>query len=890
MYCINPSDILEEYSINNKKCKYYSLSKLEKCGYKISHLPYSLRILLESTFRNFDGDKINEKHINTLLNWRPNDSHSVEIPFLPTRIILQDYTAVPLLVDLAAMREHIVRLNLDPNLIDSNIPVDVIIDHSLQTDYTSVHNAAELNMKLEISRNLERFKFLKWASKSFKNIKILPPGLGIVHQINLEFLAKGIFNKNNIFYPDSVIGSDSHTTMINGLGILGWGVGGIEAESVMLGNPLYISIPEIIGVNLSGNRREGVTATDIVLTISQILRKENVVGKIIEYFGDGVSYLSIPDRATIANMAPEYGATMGLFYVDDQTINYYRLTNRPKELLDQIENYYKNQNLFNLNHEKITYSKIININLNEIQPCISGPHRPQDRIDLSNVKETFANLLFQKKENGGFNKTHLIKNSIVNDGDIIVAAITSCTNTSNPNLLVTAGLLAKKAVTKGLKLNQNIMASITPGSRAVSAYLKKLGLQEYLDKLGFYNAGYGCAACVGNIGKIDEDILDNINSNNIIACAILSGNRNFEARIHPKLRANFLMSPPLVIAYAIAGNILKDVYNEPLGYDNFDNAIFLKDIWPSEEEVSLLSMSANNVNIYKETYSENFIYLNPLWNEIQAPNQSTYQWENNSTYIAEPPFFHTVESNTCLPDIYSAKVLMVLGDSVTTDHISPAGPIPKNSIAGIFLREKNVSETELNSYGSRRGNHEIMLRGAFSNERLKNKLIDEEGSLTIHYPSSEVMSIYDAAIKYGKEKTPLIIIAGKEYGIGSSRDWAAKCTKLLGIKAIIAESFERIHKSNLIGMGILPCSLIYPSKINLTDLKNDMTFDIIHIEDSIEQKKPATLVVHKKNGITEYLPLLIHINNESEINYVKNGGILPTTLKNIISLSMEYSC
>lgn len=882
-YVVNSSDII---NLNKGEFTFFSLKKLENQGVNIARLPYSIRIILESALRNFDQKKITEDHILSLIKWAPNGERTKEIPFVASRVVLQDYTGVPLLADLAAMRECTEEYNIHPTLIEPLVPVDLVIDHSLQTNYTNRPDAVKLNMELEFSRNGERYEFMKWGGNAFDSFKVVPPGVGIVHQVNLEYLAKGILANNKICYPDTVIGTDSHTTMINGLGIVGWGVGGIEAESAMLGQPVYMLEPDVIGVHLHGKINSGITTTDIVLTLTEILRKENVVGKFVEYYGAGAKELSVPDRATIANMAPDYGATMGLFLVDEKTVDYYLQTGREAALVEDIKSYYQAQNLFDLDYSQIVYSKVINVDLSKIVPCISGPKRPQDRIELKNVKSKFTQLLATPIKEGGYDKKPSNHQGIVKDGDILIAGITSCTNTSNPGVLIAAGILAKKAVENGLKINPKIKTSIAPGSRAVTKYLEDSGLQQYLDQLGFYTAGYGCATCIGNVGDIDQESEKFIVDNNIIACAVLSGNRNFEARIHPNLRANFLMSPPLVVAFAIAGNININLDSEPLGKNFEGKEIFLKDIWPSSDEIDKLLSFAQNPETYKLIYNTQKNNLS-LWNEIEAESSLTYAWKKQSTYVAKPPFLTNFSlEKTGHSDLFSAKTLAILGDSITTDHISPAGNIALDSPAGSYLKENGVNESDFNSFGARRGHHEVMLRGTFSNVRLKNLMLNgKEGGFTIDLLNNTISTIYDAAINYQKNNISTIIFAGKEYGTGSSRDWAAKGTNLLGVKAVIVESFERIHRSNLIGMGVLPCQFKPGTNAQSLKLTGHETFDLLNINNAIEKNEDLILVIHRNDNTVEKIPLLCRLDTEIEAEYFDNGGILPYMIRNIIETS-----
>ncbi|MEO8164264.1 MAG: aconitate hydratase, partial [Betaproteobacteria bacterium] len=869
----NLFNTLQEFSPGGgRKGKFYSLPALEKAGVgKISRLPVSIRIVLESVLRNFDGKKISEEHVRQLAAWAPKAARTAEIPFVVARIVLQDFTGVPLLADLAAMRGVAAKMGKNPKLIEPLVPVDLVVDHSVQVDHYGTRDALDLNMRLEFQRNKERYQFLKWGMQAFDTFKVVPPGVGIVHQVNLEYLARGVHQKNGVYYPDTLVGTDSHTTMINGVGVVAWGVGGIEAEAGMLGQPVYFLTPDVVGVNLTGQLREGVTATDLVLTVTEMLRQHKVVGKFVEFFGEGTASLAVPDRATIGNMAPEYGATMGFFPVDDATIEYFRGTGRTDKEIDAFAAYYKAQGLYGMPKAgDIEYSQELSMDLSSITPSLAGPKRPQDRIELGKLKTTFSGLFSQATAANGYNKPaaqldkrfvtkyglvpetvggggeqsqetapkaqsnehglvsktntststeiEMMDNRNTPDqvrpdsnrpglvdlghGDVVIAAITSCTNTSNPGVLIAAGLLAKKAVEKGLTVKPHIKTSLAPGSRVVTEYLTKGGLLPYLEKLGFYLAGYGCTTCIGNTGPLDPQLEETVVQNDLIACAVLSGNRNFEARIHANIKANFLASPPLVVAYAIAGTVLKDLMTEPVGHGKNGKPVYLGDIWPTAKEVQDLMKFATDAKTFRRLYGD-LTKDQPLWNKISSASGQIYDWPK-STYIAEPPFFDDFGSEPGeIDQISGARALGIFGDSVTTDHISPAGSIKDTSPAGKYLIANGVAKADFNSYGARRGNHEVMMRGTFANVRIRNLMIPAkadgsrvEGGLTLLQPSGEQMSLYDAAMKYIAEDIPTVVFGGEEYGTGSSRDWAAKGTQLLGVKAVIAESFERIHRSN----------------------------------------------------------------------------------------------
>ncbi|MDR0480278.1 MAG: aconitate hydratase AcnA, partial [Gallionellaceae bacterium] len=801
---------------NGKTGTLYSLPALEKAGIaNISRLPVSIRIVLESVLRNFDDNKVTERHVRELANWKPNAPRSEEIPFVVARIVLQDFTGVPLLADLAAMRDAAAAQGKNPKIIEPLVPVDLVVDHSVQIDYYNRPDALKLNMELEFERNKERYRFMKWGMQAFDTFKVVPPGIGIVHQVNLEYLARGVQHRDGVYYPDTLVGTDSHTTMINGIGVVGWGVGGIEAEAGMLGQPVYFLTPDVVGVHLKGKLREGVTATDLVLTVTELLRHHKVVGKFVEFFGEGAASLSLPDRATIANMAPEYGATMGFFPVDDVTVQFMKNTGRSDEEVDAFASYFKAQGLFGIPQQgSIDYSSVVELDLNSIEPSLAGPKRPQDRVPLSQMKTSFDTLFSKPVAENGFNQPaenlHVRHatgqdNLSIGNGDVLIAAITSCTNTSNPGVLLAAGLLAKKAVAKGLTVAPHIKTSLAPGSRVVTEYLGNANLLEPLAQLGFSVAAYGCTTCIGNAGSLREDIDKTITDHHLVCAAVLSGNRNFEARIHPNIKANFLASPPLVVAFAIAGRANIDLSAEPLGNGKDGQPVYLKDIWPNSHEVATMMKYATDPAAYRSLYGDLTRDL-PLWNAIPAPSGNQYQWDD-STYIARPPFFDAAAPK--VGDIKAAKALAIFGDSVTTDHISPAGSFKPATPAGQYLQSKGVAVKDFNSYGARRGNHEVMMRGTFANVRVKNLMLPPnadgsrvEGGYTLY--NGERLSIYDAAMKYIADGTPTLIFAGEEYGTGSSRDWAAKGTQLLGVKAVIAKSYERIHRSNLVGMGVLP--------------------------------------------------------------------------------------
>ena len=880
---------------NGNESTLYSLPALEAAGIgKISRLPVSIRIVLESVLRNCDGKKVTEAHVRQLANWQPKASRTEEIPFVVARIVLQDFTGVPLLADLAAMRDAAAAQGKDPKVIEPLVPVNLVVDHSVQIDYFNRPDALKLNMELEFERNTERYRFMKWGMQAFDTFKVVPPGIGIVHQVNLEYLARGVLQKDGVTYPDTLVGTDSHTTMINGIGVVGWGVGGIEAEAGMLGQPVYFLTPDVVGVHLKGKLREGVTATDLVLTVTELLRKQKVVGKFVEFYGEGTAALTLPDRATIANMAPEYGATMGFFPVDEVTVNFMRNTGRTDDEVAAFEAYFKAQGLFGVPKDgSIDYSSTVELDLNSIEPSLAGPKRPQDRVALKAMKDTFNTLFSKPIAENGFNQPAdklaqryaTGKGDLkIGNGDVLIAAITSCTNTSNPGVLLAAGLLAKKAVAKGLKVAPHIKTSLAPGSRVVTEYLTNAGLLDSLTQLGFSVAAYGCTTCIGNAGPLSEDIDKTITDNGLICAAVLSGNRNFEARIHPNLKANFLASPPLVVAYAIAGRMNINLDTDPLGTGKDGQPVYLKDIWPNSAEVQTVMKFAADPAVYRKLYSDLTKDL-PLWNAISAPTGNRYQWDD-STYIARPPFFDA--STPEVGDIKGAKALALFGDSVTTDHISPAGSFKSTTPAGKYLQAHKVEVKDFNSYGSRRGNHEVMMRGTFANVRIKNLMLPAnsdgsrvEGGFTLY--KGEQLAIYDAAMKYIVDGTPTVIFAGEEYGTGSSRDWAAKGTQLLGVKAVIARSYERIHRSNLVGMGVLPLQFKGSDSLASLNLIGDETFDLIGINENLKPQQDVSLTITRKDGSKQNVALLLRIDTPIEVDYYRNGGILPYVLKELMS-------
>ncbi|MDP2450101.1 MAG: aconitate hydratase [Polaromonas sp.] len=947
---------------SGKTGRFYSLPALAKQFPKISRLPVSMRIVLESVLRNCDGKKVSAEHVRQLANWFPNADRTEEIPFVVSRVVLQDFTGVPLLADLAAMRSVAIKLGKNPKAIEPLVPVDLVVDHSIMVDHYGKKNSLDLNMKLEFQRNNERYQFMKWGMQAFDTFGVVPPGFGIVHQVNLEYLARGVHKRaDGVYYPDTLVGTDSHTTMINGIGVVGWGVGGIEAEAAMLGQPVYMLTPDVVGFELTGRLREGVTATDLVLRVTEALRKEKVVGKFVEFFGEGTRTLALPDRATIANMAPEYGATMGFFPVDEKTIAYFTGTGRTKAEIEAFEAYFRAQGLFGVPKAgDIDFSQVVKLDLGDVTPSLAGPKRPQDRIELGNVARQFNALFSKPIAENGFNQPaamlatrHLLQQAgaaqpdispgapptpagaprmvvemeanrptlatahadlpapapapkaggiTIGNGDVLIAAITSCTNTSNPSVLLAAGLLAKKAVEAGLKVQPHIKTSLAPGSRIVTEYLTNTGLLPYLEKLGFALAGYGCTTCIGNAGDLTPEINEAINESDLVCAAVLSGNRNFEARIHPNLKANFLASPPLVVAYAIAGTVMRDLMTEPVGKGKGGMDVYLGDIWPTSDEIYKLMKFAMNGKAFRENYAKVKTEPGKLWEKIQGVTGTAYTWPV-STYIAEPPFFKdfAMENVAASADgtvaagqkdavsVKGARIMALFGDSITTDHISPAGSIKGSSPAGQWLLAHGVQKADFNSYGARRGNHEVMMRGTFANVRIKNLMIPagpdgsrEEGGVTLFQPDGEKMFIYDAAMQYMQQGAPTVIFAGEEYGTGSSRDWAAKGTQLLGIKAVVARSFERIHRSNLVGMGVLPLQFLPGDSWQTLRLTGREVIDVLP-DPELKPQSRARLVVTREDGSREELEVILRIDTPIEVDYYRHGGILPFVLRQLLA-------
>jgi aconitate hydratase len=951
---------------NGRETFLHSLPALEQQGLgKISRLPVSIRIVLESVLRNCDGKKVQRKDVEALANWNAQKPANEEIPFIVARIVLQDFTGVPLVVDLAAMRSAVQRVKGDPKIIEPLVPVDLVVDHSVQVDFFGSAEALRLNLDMEFKRNRERYQFLKWGQQAFKTFQLIPPGIGIVHQVNLEYLAKGVLStqlstdagpartNSQLYYPDTLVGTDSHTTMINGLGVVGWGVGGIEAEAGMLGQPVYFLTPEVVGVHLTGKLREGVTATDLVLHITQMLRAQKVVGKFVEFYGEGAASLPVPDRATIGNMSPEYGATMGFFPIDQESVAYLRATGRTDEQCAAFENYFHAQNMFGMPRQgEIDYSVDLALDLADVQPGVAGPKRPQDRINLPDLGDTFRSLLQKSVTDGGYgkqdvdlsakhlvqlngtppsdgdmpstdksnqkiepgeerNKLEMVANrptpdtaeelkassgdpfhhgqSRIGHGSVLIAAITSCTNTSNPSVMLAAGLLAKKAVERGLRIDPAVKTSLAPGSRVVTDYLNKTGLQPYLDQLGFNLVGYGCTTCIGNSGPLHPKIEKAISDFDLIAASVLSGNRNFEARVHQNIKANFLMSPPLVVAFALAGRVDVDLTNEPIAKDKDGKDTFLRDLWPSLKEIRAAMESALTPDVFRKLYRD-FANQNPKWNEIPSSVGEVYQWDEKSDYIHEPPFFKdfTMEAGR-IGEIRDARPLGIFGDSVTTDHISPAGAIKPTSPAGQYLVSRGIKPEDFNSYGSRRGNDLVMTRGTFANVRIKNLIVPgTEGGVTKYFgnrkaESGEIMSIYDAAMKYQADGVPLVILAGHEYGTGSSRDWAAKGTRLLGVKAVVAASYERIHRSNLVGMGVLPLQFLDGVTAQSLGLDGSQTFSIGGLSDAIHPGQQLTMEITTQDGKLRYLPVKLRIDTPIEVDYYRHGGILPFVLRQLLA-------
>ncbi|HSW69263.1 MAG TPA: aconitate hydratase AcnA [Gammaproteobacteria bacterium] len=875
-------------TVNHTEYDYFSLAAAEQAGLTgLSQLPCTLKILLENLLRHEDNQTVTVDDIKALASWLKDKKSDREIAYRPARVLMQDFTGVPAVVDLAAMRDAIKKMGGDPDRINPLSPVDLVIDHSIQVDEYGTHSAIAINAKLEMQRNRERYEFLRWGQKAFENFRVVPPDTGICHQVNLEFLAKTIWtdqiNGKNIAYPDTLVGTDSHTTMINGLGVLGWGVGGIEAEAAMLGQPVSMLIPEVIGVKLQGKLREGVTATDLVLTLTHLLRKKGVVGKFVEYFGPGLEDLPLADRATIANMAPEYGATCGFFPIDRATLDYLRLTARDEQLIQLVETYAKAQGLWHDEHSADpVFTDTLSLDLTHVEPSLAGPKRPQDRVTLPLMSENFDKLL--QEMNRAQDKTKNYQTDAdfdLHHGDVVIAAITSCTNTSNPSVLMAAGLVAKKAVEKGLKVKPWVKSSLAPGSQVVTRYLEEAGLQKYLDDLGFDLVGYGCTTCIGNSGPLPPPVSKTVTENDLIVSAVLSGNRNFEGRIHPLVKANWLASPPLVVAFALAGTTQIDLTKDPLG-ETKTGPVYLKDIWPTNAEVAH-AVSTVNSKMFREQYADVFTGTTD-WQMMKTPESQTYAWQDNSTYIQHPPFFSDIKARPdSIHNIKNANILAMFGDSITTDHISPAGSIKKDSPAGKYLLSLNISVNDFNSLGARRGNHEVMMRGTFANIRIKNEMVPGvEGGFTKYIPTGEVMAIYDAAMLYQKNHVPLIVVAGKEYGTGSSRDWAAKGPKLLGVKAVIAESFERIHRSNLIGMGILPLEFIEGTTRKTLKLTGNEKIDILDLDDHIKPRMAVNIIIHREDGSEMKTSMLCRIDTLNEVEYYKNGGILQYVLRGML--------
>ncbi len=925
----DPFKVKKSLQIGGENLSYYSLAELGKQGYSIDKLPFSIRILLENALRNFDDFAITKEHIQTLLNWKP-EASDADIPFKPARVLMQDFTGVPAVVDIAALRAEVARKGKDPEKINPLIPVDLVIDHSVQVDYFGTNYSYDKNMKEEYERNIERYTFLKWAQKAFNNFSVVPPGMGICHQVNLEYLAQGVIAKDGELFPDTLVGTDSHTPMVNGIGVVGWGVGGIEAEAAILGQPIYFIMPQVVGLKLTGKLPLGSTATDLVLNIAYTLRKHGVVGKFVEVFGDGLDHLSVPDRATIGNMSPEFGSTITYFPIDDKTLDYMRKTNRPESVVQRVETYCKANKLWRENMDDIKYSSVVELDVSKIEPTVAGPKRPQDKILLRDLKPKFIELLdnsfgrkyiepddreYEKqltrwKSEGGNNQpieptskereitiekdANNLKTVWINrghdkfelsDGSIVIAAITSCTNTSNPFVMVGAGLVARKARERGIDVKPWVKTSLAPGSKVVTDYLEKADLMKDLEALSFHLVGYGCTSCIGNSGPLPPQIGKAIDDDDLITASVLSGNRNFEARVHPKVKMNFLMSPMLVVAYAIAGRVDIDLLNEPISYDPNEEPVYLKDIWPTDDEINKILSKVLSPADFDKSYGEIF-EGNEIWRNLEVPTDQIYRWDENSTYIKEIPFFHDIsEKPEELEDIVGAKVLLHLGDSITTDHISPAGAFSKDSAAGRYLMERGVEPENFNSYGSRRGNDEVMVRGTFANVRIKNRLANREGGYTRYLPTGEEMTVYDAAQKYKSDNTPLVVLAGKEYGSGSSRDWAAKGTFLLGIKAVIAESYERIHRSNLMDLGVLPLQYKDGDTAASLGLTGKETFNIIGIAQDLKPLKEVDVVATDDNGNKKTFKAIVRLDSAIEIEYYKNQGILQYVLRQFLKES-----
>ncbi|MBY0437354.1 MAG: aconitate hydratase AcnA [Burkholderiales bacterium] len=891
----DPLNTLREFKLKSGKTgRMYSLKALEEQGFgKTSRLPVSLRVVLESVLRNCDGERISPDSVKALAAWKPNGERTNELPFVLARIMLQDMAGFPALNDFAAMRAEAKRQNFDPARIEPLVPVDLVVDHSIVVDVHNSTDALRRNMEIEFERNGERYTFLKWAKQAFSGIRVVPPGNGICHQVNLEYLSRGVWEKDGIYYPDSAVGTDSHTTMVNAIGVLAWGVGGIEAEAAMLGQPYYFLEPDVVGVHMTGKLNPGVTATDLVLTVTELLRKSNVVNKFVEYFGEGASTLSATDRATVANMAPDYGATCGFFAIDDKTLEYYRMTGR-EEHCDAIESYLKAQGMFGIPRKgEIDYSQVVEMDLSTVRPSVSGPKQPEERLNLEAIKGRFNELFSKPVAEGGYNKPAAdldkrfpVANPAVGDvghGDIGIAAITSCTNTSNPWVLLAAGLLAKKAVEKGMKPHPRVKTSLAPGSKVVTAYLKDAGLMPYLEQLGYHVVAYGCTTCMGLAGPLDKDLEESIVKNDVICAAVLSGNRNFEARVHQSLKANFLMSPPLVIAFALAGTVRIDMDKDPIGNDKDGKPVFLKDLWPTPAEVEAVMKFALNPESFRREYGD-LSGAKDLWDGIPEAKGALFDWDDKSTYLLEPPLFEGFSRT--LPkvtDVRGGRALGIFGNKLTTDHISPVAPIRKGTLAGDWLVA--AGSTDLSSFGSRRTNHEVMVRGAFANPRIKNLMVPgSEGGVTFHQPDGAKMQIFDASMQYQKDKVPLFVFGGEAYGTGSSRDWAAKGTQMLGIRVVVARGYERIHRSNLVGMGVLPCQFKGADSVQSLGITGEESYDLIGVEGgNIKPLQDVTLVIHRKDGSTQNVAVTLRVDSPIEVEYLKNGGILPFVLRELMA-------
>ncbi len=892
---LDPYKVFGEFPLNSGRSgKFYSLPALEKAGLGgISRLPVSLRIVLESLLRNCDGKRVTEAHIKALSAWRPNAPRTTEIPFFVARILLQDLTGFLALNDFAGMRATAQGLKADPARIEPRVHVDLVVDHQVEVDVQNSPDAVRRNLELEYKRNGERITLLKWAKQAFAGIRVVPPGNGIVHQVNLEYLARGVWEKDGVYYPDTLVGSDSHTPMVNGIGVLGWGVGGIEAEAGMLGEPICFLTPDVVGVHMTGRLGEGVTATDLVLTVTELLRKLKVVGKFVEFFGEGAATLSPTDRATVANMAPDYGATVGFFPVDGKTIEYFHITGRDPALVDALERYCKVQGLFGIPRKgDIDYSQIVDLDLSKVVSSVSGPRLPQQRLDLASIQTRFAELFSQPATETGYGKAAAdlgkrfatARNGVdIGHGDVLIAAITSCTNTSNPNLLLGAGLLAKKAVEKGLKVHPRVKTSLAPGSKVVTAYLRDAGLLPYLEQLGYGVVAYGCTTCMGNSGPLDAAIEETLAKNDLIGCAVLSGNRNFEARIHNSIKANFLMSPPLVVAFAIAGTVNIDVTREPLGTGTDGRPVHLRDIWPSDAEINAVLKFANNAQNFRREYGD-VMMAKDLWDAVPGRTGAIYDWDPASTYILKPPFLDGFGMKAGkVANITGARALAVFGDALTTEHISPVSAITATSPAGRWLQSQGVKVADLSSFGARRCNHEVMLRGTFANLRIQNLMAPgKEGGYTLHQPSGDTMSIFEASVRYRKESVPQVILAGDEYGTGSSRDWAARGPYLMGVKAVIARGFERIHRSNLVGMGIVPCQFKGSESAASLGIDGTETYDVTGLDGALRPGQEISLVIHRKDGVRR-VPVILRVDTDIEVEYLRHGGIMQYVLRGLLA-------